>query len=98
MPRMIRLGGREVLLAREQQRDVDRDAGEDRLLDRRQAFLGAGNLDEQVRLPGARVQILGRREGARRVVGQQRRNFQRDPAVDAVGALVDRPEQIGGAR
>ena len=35
----IRLGRREVVLAREQQRHVDRHAGEDRFLDRRQAFL-----------------------------------------------------------
>ena len=55
MPRMIRLGRREVLLAREQERHVDRDAGEDRLLDRGQAFLRAGNLDEQVGTPPARA-------------------------------------------
>ncbi|MCK7517106.1 MAG: hypothetical protein MZV64_04995 [Ignavibacteriales bacterium] len=36
----VGLGRRQVVLAREEQRDVDRDAGEDRLLDGRQA-LGA---------------------------------------------------------
>ena len=36
-----RLGRRHILLAREQKRHVDRDAGEDRLFDRGQAFLGA---------------------------------------------------------
>ena len=94
----VRLGGRHVLLAGEQQGHVDRHAGEDRLLDGGQAFLGAGNLDEQVgpRRPG--VQFLGRGEGAGRVVGQQRRDLQRHPAVHAVGPVVDRPEQIGGLR
>ena len=44
----IGLGGGEVLLAREQQRHVDRHAVEDRFLDRRNAFRRAGNLDEQI--------------------------------------------------
>ena len=35
---------------------------------------------------------------AGRVVGEQRRHFERHPAVDAVGPLVDWTEQIGGAR
>ena len=46
----IGLGRRHILLAGEQQRDVDRNAGEDRLLDGRQSFLGAGNLDEEIGL------------------------------------------------
>ena len=44
------------------------------------------------------MQILGRGESARRVVGQQGRNLQRHPSVDAVGAIVDRSKQIGGPR
>ena len=44
------------------------------------------------------MQTLGRSESASRVVSQQRRNLQRYPAVDAVGAVVDRSEQIGGLR
>ena len=46
----------------------------------------------------ARVQALGRGESAGGVVGQQRRHLQRHPAVHAVGAVVDRAEQIGGPR
>ena len=42
------------------------------------------------------VKFLGRGEGAGRVVGQQRRDLQRHPAVHAVGLVVDRPKQIGG--
>ena len=38
---------------------------------------------------------LDRRVG---VVGEQRRDLERDAAVDAVGALVDRLEEVGGAR
>jgi hypothetical protein len=86
------------LIGREQQRDVDRHARENGFLDRRQAFLGARNLDEQVRLAGARVQILGGRERAGRVVRQQRRHFQRDEPVDAIGPVVNLAEQAGGAR
>ena len=39
----------EVVLAREQQGHVDRDPGEDRLLDGGQSFGGTGDLDHQVR-------------------------------------------------
>src|SRR6185437_12181951 len=37
-PAAVRLGRRQVLLAGEEKRDVDRHAGENRLLDRRYAF------------------------------------------------------------
>ena len=47
-------------------------------------------------MPRARVQILGGGQGAGRVVGQQRRNFQRHPAVHAVRPVVNRPKQVGG--
>ena len=49
-----------------------------------------GDLDEQVRPTGASVQLLRRRQRARRVVRELRRDLQRDPAVDAVGRDVDR--------
>ena len=48
--------------------------------------------------PARGVQILRRRERACGVVSEQGRDFQRNPAVDAVGPLVDRAEQVGGAR
>jgi hypothetical protein len=41
------------------------------------------------------VQGLGRRKRAGGVVRQQRRHFERDPSVDAVGALVNGFEQVG---
>ena len=49
-PRRNASAAAEILLAGKQQSDVDRHAGEDRLLDRGQPFFGAGNLDEQIRL------------------------------------------------
>ncbi len=59
------------MLAREEQRDVHRHAGEDRLFDGRKAFLGAGDLDEDVGSPRAGMQILGRLQGTGGVVGQK---------------------------
>ncbi len=91
----VGIGRGEVLLGVEQQRDVDRDAGEDRLLDRGQAGLGAGDLDEEVVALGLGVQgggLLDRRLG---VVGDQRRDLERAEAVDAGSSLVDRLEEIG---
>ena len=45
----VGLGHLAVALEREDQRDVDRDAGRDRLLDRGQARAGRRDLDEEVR-------------------------------------------------
>jgi hypothetical protein len=92
----IGLGRRHVLLAGEQQRDVDRDAGEDRLLDGRQTLRCAGDLDEEIRPPRPVMQRLGRGQSAGGVVGQERRHLQRDPSIDAIGALENRLEQLGG--
>src|SRR6202023_3372061 len=71
------LSGRDVMLAREEQRHVDRYPRESRLLDRRQTFLSARNLDEEVRDRRSRVKTLGRGERARRVMRQERRPFER---------------------
>jgi hypothetical protein len=91
----VRLGRAEVLVRCEQQRDVDGCPGEDRLLDRLPAGFGARDLDEGVvRGAGMKVRDLGdRRLG---VVGEQRRDLERDPAVDAVRAVVDGLEQPRG--
>ena len=42
------------------------------------------------------VQVRHGRHGAARVVGQERRDFQRHPPVHAVGPLPDGSEQVGG--
>ena len=64
MPRRNASAAATIVLAREQQRHVDRDAGEDRLLDGRQTLFRAGNLDEQIRPRRPRVQLFGRGECA----------------------------------
>jgi hypothetical protein len=82
------------LFGGKQEGDVHRYAGEDRLLDCRQAFGGAGDLDEQVGLVRLCVQRLGLRHRRLRVVGEKRRHFQRHKAVYRAGARMDRREQI----
>ena len=67
----VGVGRREVMLAREQQRDVDRNAAENRLLDRGQSFARAGNLDEQIAPGGARMQIPRCRDRGLAVVREQ---------------------------
>ncbi len=52
----VGLGGGAVVLAREQQRDVDRHAGEDRFLDRRNARRRARNLDVEIGPVGGGMQ------------------------------------------
>ena len=92
----VSLGGGEVMLARKQQRDVDRHAAEDRRLDRLGASRRAGDLDEQIG-PVRRLVQLGRSVNRLRgVVGDQGRDLQRDPAVDSVGGVVERAEQTRG--
>ena len=92
----IGVGRRDVLLAREQQRHVDRHAGEDRLLDRRHSGRRAGDLDEQVRPLARRMQALRGFDRTGGVVDQQRRQLERRPAVDTAGRVMGRTEQVGG--
>ena len=44
------------------------------------------------------MQILRLAQRRLRVVGEQRRDFERDPAIDAGSALVNRTKQIRGPR
>src|SRR5258708_6129889 len=66
----------------------------DRLFDGRQAFGGAWNLDEDIGTPRLRVQVLGLGNRRFGVVRQQRRDFQRNPTVDAAGSVINQPEQV----
>ena len=84
------------MVCREEQRHVHRNTGCDALLDRGQAFGGPRDLDEEVVALGLRMQFRGRPHGALGVVGEKRRDFERNPAVDPIGALVDRREEVGG--
>src|SRR6185312_1574689 len=89
----VRIGRGFVLRAREEQRHVDRHAGEDRFLDRLRPGRRAGNLDEEVVARGLRVELRDRRRGRRGVVGEERRHLERHPAVEAAAGAVDRREQ-----
>ena len=42
------------------------------------------------------MQLLGLGDRRLGVVREQRRDFQLNPAVDAVGSVMDRPEQVRG--
>ena len=64
----VGVGHFDIAFDREEERDVDIDAFRQALLDRRQTFLGARDLDEKVRDRRSRVEILRRGERARRVV------------------------------
>ena len=92
----VGIGGPHIVVAREQQRDVDRHAREDRLLDGGKALERAGDLDEQVRTVGLGMQFLGCRHGPVRVMGEQRRDLQRHEAIHSGGPPMDRREQFGG--
>ena len=92
----VGIRGGDIVLAREEQRHVDRHPREDGLLDGGQALARAGDLDEEVRPPRARVELLGLRDGARGVVGEERRDLERHEAVHAVGRVMDGAEEVGG--
>ena len=94
----IRFSRRNTVLARKEQGDVDRHAVNDRLLNGRDAFRCAWNLNEEVRTRGTRVQPRGGLDGSGRVVRKQRRDFQRHPALAAPAGVMDRPEQVSGLR
>jgi hypothetical protein len=92
----VRLGRSEILFAREEQRDVDRHAPEYGFLNRRDALLGSRNLDEQIGPGSGSVKRTRGLDRPLRVIGEERRHFERDPAIDAGGPIMDRPEEIGG--
>src|SRR5450756_128464 len=94
----MRLGGGQVVLAGEQERDVDRHPGEDRLLNRDQPGTSARDLDEEIRAASLRMESPRLRNRAGRVVGEKWRDLERDPAVDALRRVVSRSEQVGRAR
>ena len=84
----VGLGHLAVALEREDERDVDRDAGGDRLLDRGQALQRRRDLDEQVRAVDERVQPLGLGDRRVGVVGEVGVDLERDPAVARVLAHI----------
>lgn len=69
---------------------------EDCLLDCGKTFFRAGNLDEKIGSGSPLVESRSGRQSLGRIVGQQGRDFERDPAVDGIGQLVDWEKEIGG--
>ena len=93
----VGLGRGQILLAREQQRHVDRHAGEDRGLDRLHAGRRPRDLDVEIGPVRRRVQFESGGRGLGGVVDDRRRDLERDEAVGTVGRVEDRAEQVGGA-
>ena len=85
----------QILLPREKQSYIHRHTGINGFLDRGNAFGSTGNLDEEVGPPGPGVKPLDFNNCAWRVVSERRRNFKRNPTVDAIRPVVDRAEQVG---
>ena len=83
---------------REDQRYVDRVAAGGHLLDRRDAGVGGGNLDQQVRSRDCVVEVC--RLGDRRlgVAGERGFDLDRDVAVAGLRSLPDGPQKIAGGR
>src|SRR3974377_937573 len=83
------------MFAREEQSHVDWNSAEYRLLDGRQSFFGARDLDEHVRATSARVQLFGNPDGRFAVMRKQCGYLERNEAVDTASSIVNRTEQIG---
>ncbi|MBA2331542.1 MAG: hypothetical protein H0V94_01970, partial [Actinobacteria bacterium] len=93
----VGLDDRLVALEREDQRDVDRLALRDRVLDRAQSGLGRGDLDEQVRPVDVLVQAHRLLERALTVVGERGVDLERDVAVQPFAAIPDGAKQVARA-
>ena len=80
----------------EEQRDVDVQAVEQGLLDRRHALVGGRDLDHQVRAIDKVPVHAALFKRARGVVGEPRRDLPGHVAVDAGGRVVDRAQDVAG--
>jgi hypothetical protein len=88
------LGDQRVLLDREQQRDVDVDPLVDRLLDRRHAGIGPGDLDHHVRAVESPPVVARLGQRTLGVVSEVGRDLEGDKAVAFL--VVDRAQNVGG--
>ena len=95
-PSHVRVRRRQILLAGEQQGDVHRDTRGDRRFDGRRAFRRAGNLHQEIGEVRLRMKLGRFLDRASRIVGKQRRDFERHPSVQTLRRVVDRPEQRRG--
>ena len=85
-----------VGLDAEQQRDVDVQAVEERLFDRRDARVGRGDLDHQVRAVDQVPVHAALLERAVGVVGEARGDLPGHVAVDAAGLVIDGAQNVAG--
>ncbi len=85
-----------VAVQPEDQGDVDADALAQGVGDRGGALGGRRDLDEQVLPVDLLPQLLGRGEGRVGVEGEVGGDLDGDPAVDPVGGVVDRLEDVAG--
>ncbi len=83
-----------VPLEGEDEGDVDADARGEGLGDGRQPLAAGGDLDEEVGAVHEPPQRLGLGDGEGAVGAQARVDLDRDPAVEGVGAVVHRPQDI----
>jgi len=90
--------GSQVVLAREKQRHIHGHTVEDGPFDGTNNFGRAGDLDQQVGPRRALEQLRRGMDRGRRVVGQQRRDFQRYPAFGAQAGVDGRAQQFCGVR
>ena len=90
----VRLRNRCVALEREDERDVDRPARRDRVLDRTEPRLRGGDLHEQVLAIDALGESGRLLEGRVAVVGEVGIDLEGDEAVDAACPLEDGMEEI----
>ena len=96
-PAEIGLDHLRVAVEAENQRDVDAASLGDHLLDRRQTFLGARDLDHQVAPVDPLVEVTRCGLAAGAVVGEAGRDLDADVAVDAVRVVVHLREHVAGA-
>ena len=85
-----------VRLDAEQQRHVHVDPAGDRLLDRRHALVGAGDLDHQVGAVDALPEVARLRERGVGVVREAGLDLERHEAVGAAGLVPDRAQDVAG--
>ena len=95
-PADVGLGDRRVALEREDQRDVDRAALRDALLDRAEPGLGGGDLHERVRAVDPLVQAERLVDRRLLLVGELGVDLDRDVAVLAAARVPDRAQQVAG--
>lgn len=86
----------DVALNGKEESDVDVDPFTDHLFDSGESFGGARDLDHDIGMGDRGVVAAGFPDGVCRAAGDRGRDFDADVAVESVGAIVDRTENIAG--